>query len=110
MKDPIEDLLREFADRVRAVVHAETFSRISGALGGSGLTPKATRAKQLCPVPGCTNTAVPRYGMACMEHKGLPKGEIQKYREARKATKNGQLPVLPVVVKGRKKRAAVPVA
>jgi hypothetical protein len=40
---------------------------------------------QLCPVPGCTNRAAPVFGMVCAKHKDLPKSEIKKYREARRA-------------------------
>ena len=40
---------------------------------------------QLCPVPGCTNRAAPVFGMVCAKHKDLPKVEIRKYREARRA-------------------------
>ena len=36
---------------------------------------------------GCTNRAAPVFGMVCSKHKDLPKGEIKKYREARKAQK-----------------------
>ena len=42
---------------------------------------------QLCPVPGCTNRAAPVFGMVCAKHKDLPKAEIKKYREARRAQK-----------------------
>jgi hypothetical protein len=43
---------------------------------------------QLCPVPKCTNRAAPVFGMVCVKHKGLPKAQIKKYREARRAAKN----------------------
>ena len=43
---------------------------------------------QLCPVPGCTNRAAPVFGMVCARHKDLPKVEIRKYREARRARRN----------------------
>jgi hypothetical protein len=42
---------------------------------------------QLCPVPGCTNRAAPVFGMVCSKHKDLPKTEIRKYREQRRAAK-----------------------
>jgi hypothetical protein len=42
---------------------------------------------QLCPVPGCTNRAAPVFGMVCSDHKGLPKSQIKKFREARRAQK-----------------------
>jgi hypothetical protein len=43
---------------------------------------------QLCPVPGCTNRAAPVFGMVCAKHKDLPKGEIRKFREARRAQRD----------------------
>jgi hypothetical protein len=43
---------------------------------------------QLCPVPGCTNRAAPVFGMVCSKHKDLPKLQIRKYREARRARRN----------------------
>jgi hypothetical protein len=43
---------------------------------------------QLCPVPGCANRAAPVFGMVCSKHKDLPKMEIRKYREARRARRN----------------------
>ena len=45
------------------------------------------RAKQLCPVPGCTNPAAPVFGMVCAKHKDVPKAQIKKYRETRRAAK-----------------------
>ena len=43
---------------------------------------------QLCPVPGCTNRAAPVFGMVCSKHKDLPKAEIRKFREARRAQRD----------------------
>ena len=43
---------------------------------------------QLCPVPGCTNRAAPVFGMVCSKHKDLPKSEIRKFREARRAKRD----------------------
>jgi len=43
---------------------------------------------QLCPVPGCTNRAAPVFGMVCAKHKDLPKAEIRKFREARRAQRD----------------------
>lgn len=47
--------------------------------------PRRKAPIQLCPVPGCTNRAAPVFGMVCSKHKGLPKAEIKKFREARRA-------------------------
>src|SRR5438552_3472064 len=59
---------------------------------GRGRPPGRPRRKapiQLCPVPGCTNRAAPVFGMVCAKHKDLPKAEIKKYREARRAQRKG---------------------
>lgn len=45
---------------------------------------------QMCPVPGCNNRAAPVFGMVCSKHKDLPKAEIKKFREARRAQKQKQ--------------------
>jgi hypothetical protein len=45
------------------------------------------RQKQLCPVPGCKNPAAPVFGMVCADHKNVPKAQIKKYREQRRADK-----------------------
>jgi hypothetical protein len=58
---------------------------------GPGRPPGRKRRKapiQLCPVPGCTNRAAPVFGMVCSKHKDLPKAEIKKYREARRARRD----------------------
>ena len=66
---------------------------------GPGRPPGRPRKKppiQLCPVPGCNNRAAPVFGMVCSKHKDLPRADIKKYREARRAAK----------VKGKGKKAA----
>jgi hypothetical protein len=71
----------------------------------SGRLPARKRRKapiQLCPVPGCTNRAAPVFGMVCAKHKDLPKSEIKKFREARRAQRNqakGSAKVLKVTAK-----------
>jgi hypothetical protein len=59
--------------------------------GRPGRPPGKGRRKkapiQLCPVPGCGNRAAPVFGMVCSKHKDLPKSQIAKYREARRAKK-----------------------
>jgi len=56
-------------------------------LGGLGKRPRRKGPKQLCPVPGCKNPAAPVFGMVCAKHKDIPKTQIKKYREARRAKK-----------------------
>lgn len=60
------------------------------ALAGVVRTKKMRRKApiQLCPVPGCTNRAAPVFGMVCAKHKDLPKAEIRKFREARRAKRD----------------------
>lgn len=92
--DPLQSLLTEFAERIRATVQQETVARISSALAAPPSHGKGSRLiltgqqrpRQLCPVPGCVNAPAPRYGMVCKVHKDLPKAEIRKYREERKAS------------------------
>jgi hypothetical protein len=57
----------------------------AGAAGGKVKRKKAPI--QMCPVPGCGNRAAPVFGMVCSKHKDLPKSQINKYREARRAKK-----------------------
>lgn len=57
---------------------------------GPGRPPGKARKKpprQLCPVPGCKNTAAPIFGMVCKGHKGVAKSLIKKYRKARSEAK-----------------------
>jgi hypothetical protein len=56
-------------------------------LGGNFFQPARRRPKQLCPVPGCSNPAAPVFGMVCAKHKDVPKSQIKKYRENRRAAK-----------------------
>jgi hypothetical protein len=52
--------------------------------------PRRKGTVQLCPSPGCKNRAAPVFGMVCSKHKDLPKADIKKYREARRAKKAGK--------------------
>jgi hypothetical protein len=54
--------------------------------------PRKKAPRQLCPVPGCKNTAAPAFGMVCAKHKDVPKVKIRRYREARRAKKLGSRP------------------
>jgi hypothetical protein len=104
----VQDLVQQFVDRLSSLIEQDTVARareaVLGAFGGrapAGLQLRGSgklassvvgrkRRKgpiQLCPVPGCTNRAAPVFGMVCAKHKDLPKSEIKKYREARRAQK-----------------------
>lgn len=98
MKKEIEAILRPFAQQIEAVVRKGVLAKL-----GLGADLKRTQGKvgavldeikkrrkgpiQLCPVPGCKERAAPVFGMVCKKHKGLPKAQIKKYREARRAKK-----------------------
>jgi hypothetical protein len=107
----IQDVIEQFVERLTSVIEAEAVSRardvVLQAFGGRapagiklrgpgrppggaavlGLRKRRKGPIQLCPVPGCTNRAAPVFGMVCSKHKDLPKSDIKKYREARKAQK-----------------------
>jgi hypothetical protein len=110
----IADIVSRFVDQLRVAMEHEAVSRardaVLAAIGGRGAgasgrgrpsavvgvrrgpgrPPGRPRKKppiQLCPVPGCGNRAAPVFGMVCSKHKDLPKAEIKKYREARRAAK-----------------------
>lgn len=109
----IKTIVAEFASRLSAIVESQAIERAraavlsafgSGPRRGPGRPPKALAAieaapvakkarkkppRQLCPVPGCKNTAAPIFGMVCAKHKDLPKAKIKKFREARRAEKLG---------------------
>ncbi len=102
-KSDVQSLVEQFVDRLSSLIEEETMSRardaVLSAFGGrapAGLQFRAgslgarKRRKgpiQLCPVPGCTNRAAPVFGMVCAKHKDLPKADIKKYREQRRAQK-----------------------
>ena len=110
----LQGLIEQFVRHVVATVESATTQRVQtaimSALGNGGATifprrrgrppknplfsaalvsagPVRRRAKQLCPVPGCTNPAAPVFGMVCAKHKDLPKAKIKQYREARRVAK-----------------------
>lgn len=108
----IRTLIEDFANKLSSLMEGQAFDRarlaVESALGVSkprrGRPPKnavtATAPlavvgrkkrkkgpKQLCPVPGCKNPAAPVFGMVCSKHKDLPKAQIKKFREARRAKK-----------------------
>lgn len=105
----IQDIVEQFVERLTAAIEAEAVSSardmVLQAFGGRapagiklrgpgrppgtgiGLRKRRKGPIQLCPVPGCSNRAAPVFGMVCAKHKDLPKAEIKKYREARKAQK-----------------------
>jgi hypothetical protein len=109
----IRTIVDEFAHKLAALVEAEAIERarqaVVAAFGASapiaarrGRPPKAAGPvvtvarrnrrkppRQLCPVPGCKNSAAPVFGMVCSEHKNVAKSKIRKYRDARRAAKTG---------------------
>jgi hypothetical protein len=110
-RSEIQDVVQDFVDKLSSLIEEDAVSRardvVLSAFGGrapaglrlrgagravalSGLDGRRKRRKgpiQLCPVPGCPNRAAPVFGMVCAKHKDLPKAEIKKYREQRRAQK-----------------------
>src|SRR5437867_428190 len=112
----IRGVVDQFVSRLSSLIEQDTVSRARAAVlsafggrtpagvslrsargGGDGVVtgrvgrpPGRKRRKgpiQLCPVPGCNNRAAPVFGMVCAKHKDLPKSEIRKFRERRRAQK-----------------------
>lgn len=95
----IRSLVEDFASKLAAIVEKQALEQarelLGRALGGHGRANvialsgvrRRKLPRQLCPVPGCQNTAAPVFGMVCSKHKDVPKAEIAKYREARRAKK-----------------------
>jgi len=110
-KSDIQDVVQQFVDSLSSLIEQDAVSRARDAVlqafgirAPVGASPRGTgqvkaavagrvgrkRRKgpiQLCPVPGCSNRAAPVFGMVCSKHKDLPKADIKKYREARRAQK-----------------------
>ena len=111
----IRDIVEDFVTRLSSLIEHDTVSRareaVLSAFGGRG-TAGGLRSErsngvsgaaagrlagrkrrkgpiQLCPVPGCRNRAAPVFGMVCADHKKVPKAQIKKYREQRRAQKVG---------------------
>ncbi len=118
----IEEFVSNLIDHIRAEVKAEMLEALLRGGGGRSTHPHATSAAsigtvtkkqrrkspiQLCPVPGCKHPAAPVYGMLCADHKGTPKALVKKYREARRASKEGGK-VIPIhsAKKGKAAKAA----
>lgn len=100
----IRDIVEDFVSRLSSLIEHDTVSRareavlsaFSGRLPGGGRAngiaavtgrPRRKGPIQLCPVPGCKNRAAPVFGMVCAEHRNVPKAQIKKYREQRRAQK-----------------------
>jgi hypothetical protein len=96
----VRSLIESFVGKLTVVVEQQAAERarmsLETAFGGGGKgsrrlmlsgRPRRKLPRQLCPVPGCKNTAAPVFGMVCANHKDVPKTQIKKYREARRAQK-----------------------
>jgi hypothetical protein len=107
----LQQLIEQFVRQVIATIETAAAQRVQSAMvsalgDGSGMLfprrrgrppknplfpagllagPVRRRPKQLCPVPGCHNPAAPVFGMVCAKHKDIPRAQIKKYREARRA-------------------------
>jgi len=104
----LDTIVNDFTDRLLLLIEGDVRERaraaVETALGAGigarrpgrpskALAPTLNRVarkkppRQLCPVPGCKNSAAPVFGMVCAKHKDVPKAKIKKYREARRARK-----------------------
>ena len=96
----VRSLVEDFASKLAVIVERQALERarelrgrsLSGgdrgnATAWSGVRHRRKLPRQLCPVPGCNNTAAPVFGMVCAKHKDVPKAQIAEYREARRAKK-----------------------
>ena len=101
-RSDLQEIVQQFVDKLSSMIETEVVSRAREAaltaldgrgsviVRGAGVIRKRRKGPiQLCPVPGCQNRAAPVFGMVCAKHKDLPKAEIKKYREARRAQRKG---------------------
>ena len=95
----IQQLVTEFQTKLVAVVreqvHTEIMSKLGTPKAKTGIVLKLDKPRkkgpvQLCPAPGCKNPAAPVFGMVCAKHKDVPKAQIAKWREARRAKKQAK--------------------
>src|SRR5688572_29063603 len=115
----LNSIVQDFITRVQHVVQTSVAERLRAAISSALGAPAARRPgrppkvsafnggpgafavgafererkkppRQLCPVPGCKETAAPAYGMTCRAHRALPKAKIAKYRADRKAAKTAK--------------------
>jgi hypothetical protein len=102
-RSAIQEIVQQFVSKLSSLIEQDSVARardlVLGAFGrgrggGGGaegiVVGRRRRRKgpiQLCPVPGCGSRAAPVFGMVCSKHKDLPKADIKKYREQRRAKK-----------------------
>lgn len=108
------------AERVRSVVNSAFAGGDKPAVLKKALlegvvpaAPRKARPRQICPVPGCRNTAAPIFGMVCSEHKGVAKSLIRKYRQERREARREVRAGTKVAAKGgakARRKTAVKVA
>jgi hypothetical protein len=108
----LKSAIEEFTTRIQTLLESQAMERakaeILGAFGigaprkpgrpskaaSAAVAPAAKTARkklppQYCPVPYCRNLAAPVFGQVCAKHKDVPKALIKKYREERRAKKDG---------------------
>ena len=97
--DNVRSLVDAFTNQLTIIIERQAVERarmsIERAFGGGGRKGaialnggrRRKLPRQLCPVPGCKNTAAPVFGMVCGKHKDVSKAQIAKYRQARRAKK-----------------------
>lgn len=98
LTEKVQNIVSTCANAIVEAVNQEMIARVESVFGNVGRNVKGGRnavvlatlgrkpfKKQLCPVPNCKNPAAPVYGMVCGKHKDVPKSQIKKYRDARRA-------------------------
>jgi hypothetical protein len=112
METNIRSLVEGFVGQIVAAVEADSVRRVQQAVtaaltdgvveatrraGRSSVSgapvasaPVRRRAKQFCPVPGCTGVAAPVFGMVCAKHKDMPQAKIDEFRAQRRANKSAK--------------------
>src|SRR5262245_50447412 len=99
-RSDLQEVVQQFVDKLSSMIEDEVLARAREAAlnafdgrgsisvrGGVIVRKRRKGPIQLCPVPGCTNRAAPVFGMVCAKHQDVPKAQIKKYREARRAKK-----------------------
>lgn len=79
----IERVQNALVQAIGRPLQAKGVARVMASAGARPVSPSAD--SRLCPVPGCKNKAAPIFGMVCAQHKDLPKAQIKKFRDERKA-------------------------
>jgi hypothetical protein len=90
-----EQIVEGFVVALSAAIETEATNRaldmVNKVFTNNGTAPPSApvvrkRKAVQCPVPYCRNVAAPVFGMVCSKHKDLPKSQVKRYREKKKAS------------------------